>query len=107
MAAFVEGVTVREHVEQQMAEANALIIGVLRVVRTERRPPKARRERLQRDLAGVQASCETVKLWLAKGCPEVSPPAALQRMREEDVPLPFEPAVETAGALPEPPVSWS
>ena len=100
MAAPMNGVTVREHVEHLMAEANALIIGVLRVVRTERRPPKSRRERLQRDLAGVQASCETVKLWLAKGCP-AGQGAVLVAPREEDVPLPF------AEALPEPPVSWS
>lgn len=125
------GITVHDHIEKLVREAQELLSGVLRVVRTEKRIPKARRDRLRRDLAGVVSVSETVRVWLDAGCPMVTPPGtapAAKVMKEEDVPLPFAdgplPACgqcegsEASGAvvrctgachppLPEPPVSWS
>lgn len=113
------GITVREHCEKLVTGAQALLLGVLRVIRTEKRIPRARRERLRRDLAGVVADCETVRVWLDAGAPDGEWPvaAASAPLKEEDVPLPFDPAVgylkekmkvqRVDDALPEPPVSWS
>lgn len=64
------GVTVRAHVQHLLAEAIEAIGLVLAFTFTKRRPRAAQREQLRRDLAGVIATCETVRIWLDKGAPQ-------------------------------------
>ena len=64
------GVTVRAHVYSSMESARAMLVNIELEIKAARRLKKVDREQFWRDLAGVQADCETVKLWLAAGCPE-------------------------------------
>ena len=61
------GVTVRAHVGQLLADA-ADVIDRMRFA-SQRRMKKDERDELWRDLAGVIATCETVRIWLDKGAP--------------------------------------
>jgi len=62
------GVTVRAHVEALLTDA-ALVIARARMLSPLRMRPAAR-EQLRRELAGVIATCETVRIWLDKGAPQ-------------------------------------
>ena len=62
------GVTVRAHVEQLLTEAASVIDRTRWAIQEGRRRP-SEREQLRRDLAGVIATCETVRIWLDKGAP--------------------------------------
>jgi hypothetical protein len=67
----LNGVTVKAHVAQALGD----MVIVLRTVelalatRPHKRIHRVLRESLKRELAGLQASAETVKLWLDAGAP--------------------------------------
>lgn len=62
------GVTVRAHVEQLLTSATQVLEHVRSAIdRTRLRPVE--REQFRRELAGVIATCETVRIWLDKGAP--------------------------------------
>ena len=69
-----QGVTVRAHVEGELVSARVVLETVENRIwsaeRRGRRLSKSQREMMRRDLAGVQAACETVKCWLDAGAPE-------------------------------------
>jgi len=62
------GVTVRAHVQALLGDAMWIMERTAEA--THRRLRPAERERLRRDLAGVIATCETVRIWLDKGAPQ-------------------------------------
>ena len=61
------GRTALAHVEQLLDQSAAVIAKARQQVTTKQRP--AERIHLWRELAGVIADCETVRLWLDMGAP--------------------------------------
>lgn len=64
------GRTVLAHVAQLLTEAAAAIEDTRGAVHPLRRLRPAERDRLRRELAGVVATCETVRIWLDAGAPK-------------------------------------
>jgi hypothetical protein len=65
----LNGITVYAHVANALADMVVAIRTVESTARQMRRLKPAEREALRRQLAGLQASAETVKLWLDAGAP--------------------------------------
>jgi hypothetical protein len=64
-----EGRTLLAHVVEALEDALRTITEVTLVVESTDRLRARDRERLWRELAGVIAHCETVRLWLDAGAP--------------------------------------
>jgi hypothetical protein len=64
-----DGVTIRVHVERLLAESTATLAAVQTRVAGGTRLRPGEREEFRRQLAGVVAAVEAMRLWLAAGAP--------------------------------------
>lgn len=63
------GVTVKEHIESLMRDTDATMQSVFSRLDHPKRLGMTEREALSRQLAGVIADLETIRIWLQSGAP--------------------------------------
>lgn len=76
------GRTVFAHVDQSLTEATEVLARVAVEIRAGRLSSRKRREALWRELAGVVADVETIRLWLDAGAPMVDRAEAASATKE-------------------------